>query len=176
MTYQVSYCIYTAATVDVLDMRRSEASARIDAARRLGMAVRTLQEEAKHTPGSGRSLDTIRRLLTVWERSTPLDTMQSETYTGLSIDSGTEPQSLGPVQTEEAQNGSVAPPSLQAAGMSGASEYGNSAAQSVNEGAAGFLSRYQSPFSFGILDTGAGFHPDSFPWDLVEFIGNSQMY
>ncbi|KAH7038366.1 fungal-specific transcription factor domain-containing protein, partial [Microdochium trichocladiopsis] len=65
MTYQVSYCIYTAATVDAYETRHAEprAPGRLDAARRLGRAVRTLQDEAEHTPGSGRSLDTIRRQL-----------------------------------------------------------------------------------------------------------------
>lgn len=166
MTYQVSYCVYTAATVDVLDMRRSEAGVRIDAARRLGMAVRTLQEEAKHTPGSGRSLDTIRRQLTVWEVSAPPDTSQQEPCGGSAANRAGDAQPLGLNRAEEPR---ASPHPV-------ASDVGNGGPQANNEGASGFLSRYQSPFTFGMLDTGAGFHPDSFPWDMTEIFGNSQVY
>ncbi|KAH7478019.1 hypothetical protein FOMA001_g10440 [Fusarium oxysporum f. sp. matthiolae] len=166
MTYQVSYCVYTAATVDVLDMRRSEAGVRIDAARRLGMAVRTLQEEAKHTPGSGRSLDTIRRQLTVWEVSAPPDTSQQEPCGGSAANRAGDAQPLGLNRAEEPR---ASPHPV-------AFDVGNGGPQANNEGASGFLSRYQSPFSFGMLDTGAGFHPDSFPWDMTEIFGNSQVY
>jgi hypothetical protein len=71
MTYQVSYCIYTAATVEALELKSVSLSPeeRSSAAARLTAAVRILQNEAKHTPGSGKSLDTIRRLLTEGERS-----------------------------------------------------------------------------------------------------------
>ncbi|KAF9760802.1 hypothetical protein IL306_004112 [Fusarium sp. DS 682] len=176
MTYQVSYCVYTAATVDVLDMRRSEAGARIDAARRLGMAVRTLQEEAKHTPGSGRSLDTIRRQLTVWEVSAPLDTTQQETRGGFGANSAVETQPLGFGRAEEPRTRLTSVQPLQPSQIPLASDFGNSGPQAINEGASGFLSRYQSPFSLGMLDTGAGFHPDSFPWDMTEIFGNSQAH
>ncbi|KAM0282364.1 hypothetical protein ACHAQH_003043 [Verticillium albo-atrum] len=65
MTYQVSYCIYTAATVEALEIKRSTMSPEehLEAASRLTSAVKILQKEASHTPGSGKSLDTIRRLL-----------------------------------------------------------------------------------------------------------------
>lgn len=70
MTYQVSYCIYTAATVEALELKASSMSPieRQEAAARLAAAVRVLQSEAAHTPGSGRSLDTIRRLLSEGQR------------------------------------------------------------------------------------------------------------
>lgn len=70
MTYQVSYCIYTAATVEALELKSYSLSPddRSGAAARLTAAVRILQNEASHTPGSGKSLDTIRRLLTEGER------------------------------------------------------------------------------------------------------------
>ncbi|KAH7329677.1 fungal-specific transcription factor domain-containing protein [Stachybotrys elegans] len=71
MTYQVSYCIYTAATVEALELKSVSLSPeeRSGAAARLTAAVRILQNEANHTPGSGKSLDTIRRLLTEGERA-----------------------------------------------------------------------------------------------------------
>lgn len=65
MTYQVSYCIYTAATVEALELKSNGLTPeeRTQAAARLMAAVMILQNEASHTPGSGKSLDTIRRLL-----------------------------------------------------------------------------------------------------------------
>lgn len=65
MTYQVSYCIYTAATVEALELKSASLTTieRSLVAERLLAAVMTLQNEASHTPGSGKSLDTIRRLL-----------------------------------------------------------------------------------------------------------------
>ncbi|KAL6914911.1 hypothetical protein FSST1_012671 [Fusarium sambucinum] len=174
MTYQVSYCVYTAATVDVLDMRRSEAGVRIDAARRLGMAVRTLQEEAEHTPGSGRSLDTIRRQLTVWEVDAPPGTVQSDFGRGHGTSTEAEMQMSSRVQGHEQGGHLMSPQPLHSSQVLIATDYGNGGP--ANEGASGFMSRYQSPFSFGMLDTGAGFHPDSFPWDMTEIFGNSQMY
>ncbi|SCV60337.1 uncharacterized protein FFFS_14906 [Fusarium fujikuroi] len=174
MTYQVSYCVYTAATVDVLDMRRSEAETRVEAARRLGMAVRTLQEEAKHTPGSGRSLDTIRRQLTVWEVS---GTPNASTNRPLGTYGGNvafEIQQAGQERGEQSSTNVATPQPLHVPQVPLAADFGVTGAQGVNEGVSGFMSRYQSPFSFGMLDTGAGFHPDSFPWDMTEIFGNTQ--
>jgi hypothetical protein len=72
MTYQVSYCIYTAATAEALELKRASASLneRKEAAIRLAAAVQILQNEANHTPGSGRSVNTIRRLLIEGDRQT----------------------------------------------------------------------------------------------------------
>lgn len=74
MTYQVSYCIYTAATVEALELKSLSLTVveRSIVADRLLAAVKTLQNEASHTPGSGKSLDTIRRLLS--EGSPPVRT------------------------------------------------------------------------------------------------------
>ena len=70
MTYQVSYCIYIAATVEALELKSPlNQGARQAAAARLAAAVRILQNEASHTPGSGKSLDTIRRLLSAGQRT-----------------------------------------------------------------------------------------------------------
>lgn len=70
MTYQVSYCIYTAATVEAQELKSPSLTAeeREEAASRLTAAVTILQNEASHTPGSGKSLDTIRRLLSEGQR------------------------------------------------------------------------------------------------------------
>ncbi|KAH6874456.1 fungal-specific transcription factor domain-containing protein [Thelonectria olida] len=64
MTYQVSYCIFIAATIEVQQLKLSlDQSEKAEAANRLADAIRVLRNEASHTPGIGRSMDTIRRLL-----------------------------------------------------------------------------------------------------------------
>lgn len=72
MTYQVSYCIYTAATVEALELKSVYLlpSEQTQAASRLMAALKILQNEASHTPGSGKSLDTIRRILGESHQST----------------------------------------------------------------------------------------------------------
>ncbi|KAF4439688.1 Formyl-coenzyme A transferase [Fusarium acutatum] len=162
------------ATVDVLDMRRSEAEARIEAARRLGMAVRTLQEEAKHTPGSGRSLDTIRRQLTVWEVSGTPNVSTNGTSGTFVGNVAFETQQARQERGQQSSTSVATPQPLHVSQIPLAADFGVTGAQGVSEGVSGFMSRYQSPFSFGMLDTGAGFHPDSFPWDMTEIFGNTQ--
>ncbi|CAH0020162.1 unnamed protein product [Clonostachys rhizophaga] len=64
MTYQVSYCIFIAASTEVQELSIASTKVRREeAAMRLAAAVKLLQNEAMHTPGIGRSLDTIRRLM-----------------------------------------------------------------------------------------------------------------
>lgn len=47
----VSYCVYTAATVDAYEMRMSDDEARAEATEKLSAALRVLEDEAKQTPG-----------------------------------------------------------------------------------------------------------------------------
>lgn len=64
MTYLVSYCVYTAATIDVYEMRTQQgAQARELAASRLSVSLRILESEARQTPGIRRSIDIIKRQL-----------------------------------------------------------------------------------------------------------------
>lgn len=167
MTYQVSYCIYTAATVEAQQLRSAtEQTERDAAASRLSDAVRVLQNEANHSPGSGRSLDTIRRLLSAGGQphlsqahqisngpSQTLDvnkTMDSDW--GARQMGGDESfvlphadTSQGPHQSTAAMHseyvGQVNPFVAMANGVSWGDDY-----------------------RFGGTDTGAGFQPDALPW------------
>lgn len=189
MTYQVSYCIYTAATVETEELKRaSTQQEREDAAMRLAAAFRILQQEASHTPGSGRSLDTIRRLLsTAPLRATnvashsdhpqppvlgqnvrshqanqqQLATFDSPTRVNRPEDTNSHDahilSSMGRSTSYNNNNGTNGPPRL-ASGT--ASVYENS-----------FLpmdvTAWEDEFSLGGTDTGAGFHPDAFPWGVA---------
>jgi hypothetical protein len=63
MTYLISYCVYSAATVNVEEMRSPVLHDREAAAARLGLSLRILENEARQTPGVRRSIDIIRRQL-----------------------------------------------------------------------------------------------------------------
>lgn len=67
MTYLVSYCVYTAATINVYDMKNAEESKRGEVAGRLNISLQILESEARQTPGVRRSVDIIKSLLSTWE-------------------------------------------------------------------------------------------------------------
>lgn len=188
MTYQVSYCIYTAATVDALEMKRSEASARVDAAKRLALAVQILQEEAKHTPGSGRSLDTIRQQLSQWNRrptrktraqytkghsntSAPGQRLPQTEFGSGSRYAGSAPVTSG-AQIEDRQDDATAMQHLQSPMFY---QQGTTMQYPSQDTMPGLLSGFQGagPFGIGVLDTGAGFHPEAFPWDMIDNFDSS---
>lgn len=169
MTYQVSYCIYTAATVEAQQLRSAiEPTERDAAASRLSDAVRVLQYEAAHTPGSGRSLDTIRRLLSA----------------GAQPHHGHNQQRLdGPTQSLDVGRNMDPDWSLRQSG--GGENFGLAQAhvsQATQQPAPAMHSAYvgqENPFTamangapwgddyrFGGTDTGAGFQPDALPWAI----------
>ena len=192
MTYQVSYCIYTAATVESEELKRaSTPQEREDAATRLAAAFRILQQEASHTPGSGRSLDTIRRLLSTGpprvisigqhsdhnqrpasgqdsrmqqanqQQLAPSDLQNGENLTAQANGNGHHLQS-STVQTSSYNNNNSNGGSSHLRIASGVNPplYENS-----------FLpmdvDTWDDEFTFGGTDTGAGFHPDAFPWGVA---------
>lgn len=59
-SYLVSYCVYTAATIDVRLMRHEDRSLAEKAADRLVVTLRMLETELKQTPGIKRSIEIIR--------------------------------------------------------------------------------------------------------------------
>ena len=65
MTYHISYVVYTAATVDVHEMKSPEKRARDEAASRLNISLRILESEAKQSPCIRRSIDIIKRQLSI---------------------------------------------------------------------------------------------------------------
>lgn len=193
MTYQVSYCIYTAATVETEELKRaSTQKEREDAAARLAAAFRILQQEASHTPGSGRSLDTIRRLLSTGPpRATNLGSHPGNNQGPAMGQSGqshhtnqnqlTASYGRNHGQRPEATNGhgrhllSSAVQSAPYNNNGGGSN--NSSHQRPAPGANSAIDdscffsmdvgAWNDEFSFGGTDTGAGFHPDAFPWGVA---------
>lgn len=59
-SYLVSYCVYTAATIDVRLMRHDDKTLAEMAADRLAVTLRMLETEVKQTPGIRRSVEIIR--------------------------------------------------------------------------------------------------------------------
>ena len=221
MTYQVSYCIYIAATVEALELKSpSNKPAREAAAARLAAAVRILQNEASHTPGSGKSLDTIRRLLSAGQqppsvpqqrKSGPVcapgsgfvqnsdDYADTELYADAVDNDDIEetpngqPQSRKPGMGVEAEatvsaravhgqpgedNGSGISASVRQLTAHGGDDYQSMATTGHQSPILGDESSFLAGGSgtawndgFGIYggtDTGAGFHPDAFPWRVSD--------
>jgi hypothetical protein len=193
MTYQVSYCIYTAATVESEELKRaSTQKEREDAATRLAAAFRILQQEASHTPGSGRSLETIRRLLSTGPpRATNVgsnsDHNQPPTLGQINQGNQANQHQLenlgprnggnGPEQTTDTGHRLLST-SVQSTSYNHNNNGNNSSghprlASGVNPSVyeSSFLSMdvsaWDDEFSLGGTDTGAGFHPDAFPWGVA---------
>lgn len=183
MTYQVSYCIYTAATVETEELKRaSTQQEREDAAARLAAAFQILQKEASHTPGSGRSLDTIRRLLSTGpQRTTNVGSHLQVPGAGRNGNNHQENQNQlttffdGRNGGERAQgpNGRdqhLLPSTVQSASYSGSNNSHTRLSSGINpavDDSSFFsmdVSSWNDDFGFGGTDTGAGFHPDAFPW------------
>lgn len=59
-TYLVSYCVYTAATIDIQEIRHEDPALAQAAAGRLATTLKMLETEAKQTPGIKRSIDIIK--------------------------------------------------------------------------------------------------------------------
>jgi hypothetical protein len=170
MTYQVSYCIFTAATVEAQQLRSASSPHERDAAAsRLSDAVRILQDEASHTPGSGRSLETIRRLLSAGQphhgnrREHPQAALN-----GLLLQSG-----RGSADNENAMEED----DIDWLPTTGQEVISHAPAAAAAGTATSYLRAEDHGFSslgqrgvfgedpgFGIIDTGAGFVPDAFPW------------
>lgn len=190
MTYQVSYCIYTAATVETEELKRaSTQQEREDAATRLAAAFRILQQEASHTPGSGRSLDTIRRLLSTGPpRATNVGSHSDQNQPAVSG------HTMHLHQAHQHQSATFVPPMAMSrpeetnghanhllSSIGRSTSYNNDGTNGNGQPrlASGNASVYDNSFlpmevtawddefSLGGTDTGAGFHPDAFPWGVA---------
>ncbi|RDL34695.1 Uncharacterized protein BP5553_07823 [Venustampulla echinocandica] len=80
MTYLVSYCVYTAATINVHDMKHSDASMSHEVAARLNVSLQVLESEARQTPGIRQSINIIKRQLSNWDVTTQPDTLVAGSY------------------------------------------------------------------------------------------------
>ncbi|KAI5456072.1 fungal-specific transcription factor domain-containing protein [Mariannaea sp. PMI_226] len=170
MTYQVSYCIFIAASTEVQELRTASSQSRRDeAATRLAAAVKVLKDEASQTPGIGRTLDTIRSLLSTGQHRT--ETI-AETSSGNNARRVAREEELTATQADRDQvqssrqgiPGSILPVTPQFShinGVPGMDDY--------------------SPLlfpgnGFGVVDelgpswtnTGAGFHPEAMPWAALQ--------
>ncbi|KAI1270327.1 fungal-specific transcription factor domain-containing protein [Xylariaceae sp. FL1019] len=156
MTYQVSYCIFTAATVEVDEMTRMDQPAATQAAQRLGTAIRALDDESKNTPSIGRSLDTIRRQL-----ATRVSTTKPEAQPTLRSDgSSNELQPTLPPMTETnntTDRSSFVDTVLGRDETAQGTPLFNPPSSALDEMS-----------GFSRIDTNAGFHPDAFPWRLLD--------
>ncbi|KAJ5100572.1 hypothetical protein N7456_006624 [Penicillium angulare] len=65
-TYLVSYCVYTAATIDIQQIRHEDHAIATAAAKRLSTTLKMLESEAQQTPGIKRSIDIIKSHLNQW--------------------------------------------------------------------------------------------------------------
>jgi hypothetical protein len=72
-TYLVSYCVYTAATIDIQQIRHEDASLASAAATRLSTTLKMLESEARQTPGIKRSIDIIKSHLAQQDNGKPPD-------------------------------------------------------------------------------------------------------
>ena len=63
-TYLVSYCVYTAATIDIQQIQHEDPNLASAAANRLSTTLKMLESEARQTPGIKRSTDIIKSHLT----------------------------------------------------------------------------------------------------------------
>lgn len=67
MTYLTSYCIYTAATINIYDIKNPKSSSVVpNAAERLSVSLQVLEREALQAPGIHRSIDIIKAQLRTW--------------------------------------------------------------------------------------------------------------
>jgi hypothetical protein len=133
-----------------------------EAASRLAAAVTVLQKEASHTPGSGRSLDTIRRLLSAGQRAHPQHVRDR----------------LSEIPVAAAANRLIDPNAehVNRVHQRGFLTNGNTAnGQDINAAAASLhnttaeeigqhVPMWDDDFAYPATNTGAGFHPDAFPW------------
>ena len=71
-TYLLSYCVYTAATIEVQHLRDRDELVAIAAAKRLSTTLSMLEVEAEQTPGIRRSVDIIRSQIGRMPRSHPI--------------------------------------------------------------------------------------------------------
>ncbi|KAJ5624418.1 hypothetical protein N7510_000727 [Penicillium lagena] len=72
-TYLISYCVYTAATIDVQMIQNEDAELAAAAVNRLSTTLEMLESEARQTPGIKRSIDIIKSHLAKRTQAGPQD-------------------------------------------------------------------------------------------------------
>lgn len=163
MTYQVSYCVFTAASVDAYAIKTLCGDGVHEAVRRLGDAMRVLQNEERHTPGIGRTLSTIRRQLATWKSERKVRTRgegnASFNTPAVGDQTATELHQAQRTRLTEGLHAGQKPTPAQPPGE---------APQELFDYFLGSGSQTLTGPAFGGIDTGAGFHPDAFPWSVID--------
>ena len=117
-TYLLSYCVYTAATIEVQLLRDPDAAVASAAAERLTTTLSMLEVEAEQTPGIRKSVDIIRLQIRSMPKHhrvieegqyQPSSPMSNEDVVGIETGNGTNPSSasLSGYQPEHANQQSV---------------------------------------------------------------------
>ncbi|KAF2160104.1 hypothetical protein M409DRAFT_29401 [Zasmidium cellare ATCC 36951] len=166
MSYLVSYCVYTAATVQVHEMRSTDMRRRQDATKRLAMLLQILESELRQTPGIRRSIDIIKRQLRSW---TPNRAPNASTADDATIAPGEEttrqgksslplgdqtlqaPSNAALVPNTEGPNEQLLPQPQVDSTNAWAVQYDQMSDVASND------------FGFGFVDTSAGFY---LPWSM----------
>lgn len=171
ITYQISYCIYTAATVEAFELKQmKDPKGQAEAASRLAAAVTVLQKEASHTPGSGRSLDTIRRLLSAGQRAHPrLNEIPVAAAAAAAAAAGSRLIDANAAHVNGAHHGAFLTHGNAASGQDiNASAAAAASSSSLHNSGADEMGlhvpMWDDDFAYPATNTGAGFHPDAFPW------------
>ncbi|OBT70731.1 hypothetical protein VF21_10138 [Pseudogymnoascus sp. 05NY08] len=152
MTYLVSYCIYTAATINVHDIKHSDSVLSHEVAARLSVSLRVLESEARQTPGIRRSIDIIKSQLSTWDRTDKPEPQRGwgETQDGVDYDSNNSYSILQDIETSGLRAGDVY------AGIVGPSYTVQQDTNALD----------MSMFNAGFLDPGGGFQPNAFHWTI----------
>jgi hypothetical protein len=159
MSYLVSYCIYTAATINVYEIKFSKNGLNNDAVARLSVSLRVLESEARQTPGIKRSIEIIKQQLSTWnhqsqqqqhqqqQRAEPIRRPSDHAPPASTPESFVPEQLVFPPQEQGPVEMNFGPPSQGA-------ELGY--------------------YNWDSMDTGAGFQPDAFHWTVDDtWIANS---
>lgn len=172
---------FTAATVEAYVMRTGSIEIANEAAKRLGVFMRILHHETKHTPVIGRSLDTIRRHLAIWKPNGPARGLEDARFQQPHNDSGPSHHPMGmnlqqPVNTSDGESDNPRIDNVRSAFLPRQDilaqtdmEYPQGSDPQLCDydlsSGSGMMS-----FDFAVIDTGAGFHPDALPWSFTDFI------
>lgn len=142
MTYLVSYCVYVSSLISVYEIKSPQCQQRQEAAARLSNSLKVLETEANQTPGIRRSIDILKVQLRTLQNVLPPNTMTNSTSpNSASYDNGVKiATTTSPLMTNN---------------------------MGVTSGP-----QYPAPLThvdsldWDSFDTGAGFMPDAFAWNV----------
>ena len=174
MTYLVSYCVYTAATVNIEEIKSSSLHDKQNAAKRLAVTLKILESEVKQTPGIRRSVDIIRQQLRSWVPTTDPKASTNSAVSQVSnigallndLSNSNRPQVSDRQSTHHGRDSWTA---ISHAEQETRAVDGNPGSIVYdNEFDPTFASHDFAEMGWDYQDTGAGFHPTAVPWMLQD--------